>query len=296
MFQNHVISDTQPFNQTLLNFDPDSSPQAWEHYKKFYTQKHWKLMEVFNLDALHFHIHFSDFQYQRGHYEKNSKLWLNYITNAPSPRPNTFNRLYAFSTNSTFSSPTGKANHIFGNSEWYLGGETDFNFNNQKHNQLKKLIDNDTSPHLTPKEKQNALHQLEECSKMHHTLCNFSLMLATGNLQGFKGQNRLDRFDTFLSHLEQYFLSLSSSVLSASTPQNKASLIRFLNSFDDIYDYAQKIYFISDENFVDKIIAQGKLPIQTCSDVVRYLNLAQEYWNIKQEYFSSHSPISSQIV
>ena len=111
-------------------------------------------------------------------------------------------------------------------------------------------------------------------------------MQSVGNMQGFKGSNRFDRFDTFVNELSQYYSGLNVNVLSASSDQNKFALVSYLNnSFDDVYDYCKSICFISSKEFVDKIISQGSMPIITCDDVVRYMNLAEEYWNLKEEYF-----------
>ena len=67
--------------------------------------------------------------------------------------------------------------------------------------------------------------------------------------------------------------------------KNKEYLLNYLNFFDDIYDYCRKIYFIEDREFVDRIIANGQKPLESREDVVRYMNLAIEYWNRKEQYF-----------
>lgn len=110
-------------------------------------------------------------------------------------------------------------------------------------------------------------------------------MQAMGNMQGFKGCNRFDRFDTFIYEMDRYFSAKSQNVLSASSETNKVALISYLNNFKDIYEYCKEVYFIEEEKFINKIIAEGALPIKVCDDVIRYMNLAEEFWAVKEFYF-----------
>lgn len=39
-------------NEEVELFDPDSSPSAWEFYRKVYTRQHFSLISDFNLNEL----------------------------------------------------------------------------------------------------------------------------------------------------------------------------------------------------------------------------------------------------
>ena len=136
---------------------------------------------------------------------------------------------------------------------------------------------------------------------MHHTLTNFSLMLSTGNMQGFKGLICDDRLDRFIYFLERYYTEpdkQNTHIASFATENNRPALINYLNSFEDVYDYCQKIYFISDEKLIKKLINSGKQPITGAIDengneispeqrVIEYMELAIEFWEAKAAYFDN---------
>ncbi|MDR2714096.1 MAG: hypothetical protein LBB42_00980 [Coriobacteriales bacterium] len=146
-----------------------------------------------------------------------------------------------------------------------IGGETDFNFNADKKKKFEKLLDG------------HGKDLLEECVRSHHTLKNFSLMASTGNMQGVKGANRFDRLDTFVHNLDDYFLGKTAVVLNRSYV-NLQPLKNYLSTFTSVYDYCNKVYFIKDKKFVDRIIEEGQQPIGSCSDAIRYMELAKEFW------------------
>lgn len=81
--------------------------------------------------------------------------------------------------------------------------------------------------------------------------------------------------------LDQYFERNSDAVVSQAG-RNREFLEKYLHSFRDIYDYCEKIYFIDSKEFVDEIIRQGALPISEYKDVIRYMDLADEFWRRKQ--------------
>lgn len=259
MFKNEKIECVQNWMGKELCFDPDSSPKAWEHYKKYYveTDSKWCLRKNYNFNNLFFYK-----------YEKVKPL-NGYYTNLPLKNKN---RLFALENNTKIENYNGidyckPANR--------LSGECDFNFNENKIKLFKEIIGDNKC----------ALEQLEKCKNNHHRLVNFSLIQAMGDMQGFKGRIRFDRFDTFIFRLDQYFSGLSTEILSSSSEPNKPLLKAFLNNFKDIYEYCKAIYFIKDKEFIDEIIKQGKLPIKKCEDVVRYMNLAQKFWNKKESHF-----------
>lgn len=155
------------------------------------------------------------------------------------------------------------------------GGECDFNFNEKKYSKFKEIID----------ENADALERLKRCKENHHTLLNFSLMQSLGNMQSFKGADPFDRLDIFIYKLDKYLSGNSNEIINFSSKSNRPYLISYLNEFKNIYEYCETIYFIDSEEFVNRIIMQGDLPIKNCSDVIRYMNLAEEFWSRKQSAF-----------
>ncbi len=173
-----------------------------------------------------------------------------------------------------------------------LGGETDFNFKEDssfsanKYRNFKTLLE---QANADSKE----FDKLELCKRHHHTLVNFSLMARTGGMNNFKGTFKggndsfsYDRFDSFIYNLNNFYCDGDSLIVSR---KNGEHLARFLSAFEDVYDYCKVFYFIEDRNFVDRIIKEGHQPINTGKDVIRYMNLALDYWDIKEKYFMEHS-------
>ena len=262
MFKNIKIDSMQSWNGEIIDFDPDSSPKAWEHYKQYYA------FSNYNFGNLFFYNYYKDIGDPCG-YKSNGK-WLNYV-NKPKGKNN---RLYSLGKNTIIVNDFCEAADR-------LGGETDFNFNEQKVKLFTDIIKSDQNA----LNKQDALEQLERCANNHHTLLNFSLMQSMGNLQGHKGLNRFDRFDVFIYDLDRYFRGVSSEILNSSSDDNRRYLIAFLNQYIDIYAYMQKTYFIKNISLINKIIEQGAMPIEEAKDVVRYMSLAEEFWNEKEFYY-----------
>ena len=261
MFKNKEIVEMQQG----IKYDPDSSPAALEHYKQVYRNsdyinKHYDLQkQVF-------------YNYCKTGYSDGSKSF-NYIN---KPSKNECNRLYILE----------KGTKIIDNKyiepAYRLGGECDFNFNNKKCDMFLKIIKDD--PDASEKEKNMAIEQLSRCQKKHHTLINFSLMQAIGNMQTAKGRNRFDRFDTFIYELNNYYQGLSDVVLQTSSDSNMQALKEFLDSFKNVYDYCKTFYFI-DKNLVDEMIKSGGKPISNTIELVRYMDLAEKYWSTKEFTF-----------
>lgn len=231
--------------QLGIDYDPDSSPKAFEHYKRVYTTESCTLMDEFdwlNVDT------------------RNHLLNENY--------ENAFERLYIKTKNDAIK---------LGDS-FLLGGETDFNFNEQKSIYLMQIL-------KQKKVRHKDVEKLQFCQNNYHSVVNFSLMPATGAMGNFKGSEKFDRLDCFICSLNEFYTNGNYRVLTEAKGKNKEYLLNYLNFFDDIYDYCRKIYFIEDREFVDRIIENGQKPLESREDVVRYMNLAIEYWNRKEQYF-----------
>lgn len=253
------------------NFDVDSSKEAWEHYRKYYIEHNegYSIRKNFNFDHLFLYNRCEDVGLKEGYKgdETNGECY-NYTNDLKKG----VNRYYALDNSVR---PVKYKGHEYSLAASRLGGDCDFNFNEKQYRPFKTIIGDN----------QKAIEQLNRCEKMHHTLLNFSLIQAMGNMQGFKGSNEYDRCDTFIYELDRYFKGDSDNILSKSTAPNRPDLINYLEHFKNIYEYCKEIYFIESHEFVDRIIKNGERPIRDCDDVVRYMNLAEEFWAEKEFYF-----------
>lgn len=171
-----------------------------------------------------------------------------------------------------------------------MSGETDFNFKDIKFKYYKDLINEDKT--ISDCEKEKIIKQLEECKKMHHSLCNFSLIPMTGGMNNVKGMLQQDRIDRFIYVLDDYFKNKNNITnykhhIFSQCRSNKIiqeALSEYLSLFDDIYDYCRKIYKIDDAKFVERFIESGSKEISTANQVREYMNLAEQYWKMKAEF------------
>lgn len=241
--------------------DPDSSDQAWEYYKHVYKDEYGKYDK--RLEFL-------------------NKLNVDGENDKKYQLKGESNRLIAETIDRKIPIPD-------------FGGDTMFNFKHIKYNFFQNVLDTDTA-------------QLDRCAKNHHSLLNFSLMPSTGGLNDSKGRifDKLDRFDTFIYFLDQFYNSSTQHIythalLNGSNRNvsfgNIKILKDYLQSYDTVDNYCKKIYFISDDNFIDRLIANGRKPIhyfklvlETLSEpekqdnietLKEYMDLAEDYWEMR---------------
>ncbi len=269
-------------NQSIpqLKYDPDSSPEAWELFRKIYSDKDF--VKGYDLDNLSF------FEYVCV-----DKKYL--YANAPLSY---YNRLFALTTGTQ---PVyEKSGVAYYNAIERLSGDTIFNFNARKYSTLLRLA---FSTSKNDDEFSEIKDELLWCSTQHHSLYNFSLMQTMGNLQGYKQKGlksisnsyeNLDRFDTLVYLLFCYYTcdpreTLSSYCKPSKNRSNGEFLIRFLEKFrttcndvdTSIYNFCQQVYLIDDRDFVDKLIKNGSKPIKDCNDIRTYIKTAKTYWEMK---------------
>lgn len=273
MFKNKKISEMQKQGVQIIRFDPDSSPAAWMYYQQFYSHNKY-LSTHYDFQKQFFYNYYDKVGLKTGYFD--GLEWFNYV-NKPLYSSSEYNRLFVLQkgTKTEYSE-----NNEFIVAANRLGGDCDFNFNEKKYPLFQEIIESDSI--ASHREKDNAIQQLSKCKEMHHTLLNFSLMQAIGNMQKFKGSNRYDRLDTFIYELDKYYRGVSNSILQYSSPNNEPALISFLNDFKDIYEYCATFYFITEKTFVDEIIKEGSMPITNVTELVRYMNLAEKYWAKKE--------------
>lgn len=172
--------------------------------------------------------------------------------------------------------------------EMKFSGETDFNFSIQKKRELhrnryehyKKILERDLAGEEIL---EIYLEMLDECCRMHHSQDNISIMLQSGNMQGAKGAIGLDRLDVWLLVLDMKYKYNINMLQNHCTIENCSEIEKFLNLFDDVYDYANTIYHINHE-LVNKLIESGKRPLDSATSIITYMALAKEFWNQKHAY------------
>lgn len=276
MFKNKKISEMQKQGTQIIRFDPDSSPAAWVHFQQFYSDNKY-LRADYDFQKQFFYNYYDKAGLKTGYFD--GVEWFNYV-NKPLQNYSEYNRLFILQKGTKTEKLENNEVIVATNR---LGGDCDFNFNEKKYSLFLEIIKNDSM--ASQQEKDNAIQQLSRCKDMHHTLLNFSLMQAIGDMQKFKGSNRFDRLDTFIYKLDKYYRGVSNAILNFSSPNNKPALISFLNDFKNIYEYFANFYFITDKYFVDKIIKQGSMPITNVKELVRYMDLSEECWSKKEFEF-----------
>lgn len=266
-----MVSSEDEWNGEIIRFDPDSSPKAWVHYRKFYGDF---IKKKFQFEELKFH------EYLKYGNDKGKYI------NKPIKY---YNRLQSLS----------KQNSDLNNAISRISGDTDFNFNDKKYDEYIQLLYGCYSGD----DLENYLNLLMFCNEMHHTLVNFSIMQVMGNMQGYKSRGIkiqskyewLDRVDSFIYLLSQFYKidqqNRKYTEIIKYAGCNWEVLLDYLNEFDSINDYCEKIYFIN-KDFTKRMIESGKLPIDTGMRVVEHMQLAIEFWSEKEKYFckSDSSP------
>ena len=187
-----------------------------------------------------------------------------------------------------------------------LGGECDFNFNEIKVGKFRKIIEK--CKEKTEAEKDTIKTRLENYSAKHHSLLNLSLMQVVGNMQKVKQNGgfgeKLDRLDSFVYWLGQYYENDCELILYEASKANRNSLKFFLDSFkkdgaskgEAIYEYCKQIYFIYGEieinginldakKFVSELTKNGKKYIDTSKDLEYYMSLADKFWAFKEKHY-----------
>lgn len=282
------IGESQVWEGKEILFDPDSSPAAWEHYLRFYKPEKWLKDYEFNKQSLKF--------FKLDEELKDKKKIYRYREEVDKKD----NRLYVLNKeiNKMADEYGGYENGL------RLGGDTDFNFNKNKYDSFSTILSNDLKNDKEEFEKQKA--ELDKCSKMHHTLLNFSLMQTMGKMQQVKEEGlklpkgsyeHFDRLDTLIYFLDCFYNETDKEKVlrkannrknpnNPDEPTHRECLEGYLSLFSGIYDYCKKIYFI-DKALTEKLIENGKKPIKTAEDVKRYMALAIEFWKQKEKYLKN---------
>lgn len=247
-------------------YESDSSKKTWEFYKSKYNSNDWAFWNEVDFDAI----------------QTQSEKRKNYREFYKKDK-----RKYAWlKDGSTKIDELGKF--------FRFGGERVFNFGTQYYN-FKKIIEDFSSD---DNKKKVVLNLLEECKNSYPLDQNLSILPSVGGLNNVKGSiyfnendeirysdehlpgRQLDRFDSFIVIIDDYFKGENELVLSYTkgTP-NEECLKNFLKEFENVYDFVYKLYLLQDEKFIDELIENGRKPIKSIDDVERYCLLAKKYWD-----------------
>lgn len=310
LFWTKKINSVQSYQGTETDFDPDSSPKAWEHYLKYYQfDKIGKADNNKNYNNDYNELHYYNYL--------THQKYIDY----PLIKSN---RLHSFPLDTKPVTSNSDCGNVYRPTE-SLSGETDFNFNSKKIIYYEKFF---VYPQYTIDE--HIKNLLETLYNMHHTLVNFSLMQSMGgrftNCQvikssGFKFESNyewLDRLDSFVYFLFMYYCNDTNDwrverISNALPNSNIGALKNYLDSFYNenlenktetnhnntiqkydnkkafasICNYCQNIYFITDIELIDRLIESGKQPINCTNRVIEYIELAICFWEAKAAYFKS---------
>ncbi|HAT4254947.1 hypothetical protein ACSXCH_10180 [Clostridium perfringens] len=246
-------------NNSIINCkceEPDSSIETWKYFRNIYTEDHWELIKEFDLKNI------CTYEQRNNKPDKNMLRYRAYLK-----------------VDSIYTKKLGK--------QFSLAGDCDFNFNNKKRSKFEKILKKE----ISIKELKKEFEKLNQCCLMHYNKLNFSIMPVTGGMNNFKGIVKVegdsyDRLDTFIYYLNEFYINGDKRVLNKSR-YNEKSLNQYLNTFDNIYDYCNKVYFINNREFVNKLISNGCKTIKNSEELMLYMNLAQEYWEIKKSNINS---------
>ena len=166
-----------------------------------------------------------------------------------------------------------------------LKGDIDFNFKAIHLLYLENLIKG------TSEEKKISNDLWNMMNNLTYHPNNISIMPVTGGLNNTKKSVGNDRLDVFLLALKLYYqengypsLLLSSGKQSLVYWSDINVLKEYLDSFDGLYDYCDKVYHINEE-LVDLLCESGRTPIDSAERVVKYIELAKKFWLQKDEYY-----------
>ena len=168
-----------------IEFDPDSSPAACEHYKNIYGEKKEFGETTYDLTKPYFYgekKHIINAVYKEF---EGLHFFPEKVVNEIKKREK--DNIYPLEISATEN----------------LAGETDFNFNQKRWPDWWLLLKNGGYA--------EEVERLKICVATHHTLINFSLMQSMGKLQQIKGSCD-DRIDVFLLNLNEYFKELDSDI------------------------------------------------------------------------------------
>lgn len=113
-------------------------------------------------------------------------------------------------------------------------------------------------------------------------------MPKTGKMNNKKQQIANDRFDSFLWSLELLYTGCDAIILTGDDKvfvDNRNELEKCLLACGNVYNYCDLFCKGLDREIINKIISSGKMAINTPIRVHEYLNLAYEFWKMREEFY-----------
>ena len=180
-----------------------------------------------------------------------------------------------------------------------VSGDCCFNFNVKKYKYfedtiIKGTIDEDTLNRMNElgvnedDYRTYLLRLLRFCKMFHHSPTNIALMPKTGKMNNKKQQIANDRFDSFLWSLELLYTGCDAIILTGDDKvfvDNRNELEKCLLACGNVYNYCDLFCKGLDRKIINKIISSGKMAINTPIRVHEYLNLAYEFWKMREEFY-----------
>lgn len=171
------VESKQEWKGEFLDFDPDSSPKAWEFYNLMYPNDQFKNYDKGNIT---FFNRYSQFNRKEAWKIRGDDYYYSSKPLHSHKNDIKYNRLFVIDSNQ---SSVKEDNIFYYNFCYRLSGETDFNFKSSKLTKFNSLLKFSFANFAN---KESHAKKLEYCNSMQHSIFNFSLMQSVGNLQKIK--------------------------------------------------------------------------------------------------------------
>lgn len=247
------VSDKQSFKGKEREFDPDSSPEAWDYFKVFSGEIKdlnlnskrliWKSETIDIAGDCSFNFNGTKMESFEEILQK-PKLEV-----CPKPKLEVCQKMHHNLLNFDLIPVTGGMNNLKGN---------------LKYDKENKILVHDLG---RPPE------------NMHDRLDTFVTFID----YSLKKRNELKQNIPCIKEIGEFF---SNSIFTTSLKgENFGVLYDFMDNYENVYTYCKKFYNIDSISFIDKLVASGKKPIKDAESLNDYMDLAIDYWILKGKTF-----------
>ena len=248
------VSDKQSFKGEVREFDPDSSPEAWDYFKVFSSEIKdlnlnskrliWKSETIDIAGDCSFN--FNDNKMERFEEIKLEDFQKRKLAVCQKMHHNLLNF--------DLIPVTGGMNNLKGN---------------LKYDQENKILVHDLGK---PPQK-----------KMHDRLDTFVTFID----YSLKKRNEIKQNIPYTKEIiKDTGKFLSNSIFTTSLKgENFEVLYDFMDNYENVYTYCKEFYNIDSKSFIDTLVESGKKPIKNAKSLNDYMDLAIDYWILKGETF-----------
>lgn len=249
------VLETQLFNGEKSEFDPDSSPEAWDYFKVFSGAiEKSNLKSNWNGKRLIWKSETIDiagdcsFNFNGNKMKSFKEMKLEDFQKC---KLEVCQKMHHNLLNFDLIPVTGGMNNLKGNLKY-------------DQDQENKIL----------------VHDLGRPSKnMHDRLDTFVTFID----YSLKKRNELKQNIPCIKKIGEFF---SNSIFTTSLKgENFGVLYDFMDNYENVYTYCKKFYNIDSKSFIDKLVASGKKPIKDAESLNDYMDLAIDYWILKGETF-----------